>query len=372
MKMFFFFILFFGLGKSTFAQDDHYAAERIFVSIPKSQTQTSADIAAYINSHFHSDKQKVAAIYSWITMNIKYDADSIHYVILDEDNEQRVSFALRRKKGVCENFAAVFTDLCSQCGINSYVVEGFTKQGGYVDASAHVWCVALVDNKWDFYDPTWDAVRVGSNNFNLQYKYFNVPPVDFIQTHFPFDPIFQLLNYPIRYNDFAMGNTQPVNRKNYFNYPDSLEAFQKMSRLSQYASEESRIENAGWPANKIETKLKRIRLQAEVLNQDNDADLYNSAVSDYNAAINYLNNFLSYRNNQFQPPKSKEEVEKIFQNVSISIESANLKLKKINSSGATLQLDTGDIQRKLNDLQTNLKQQENYFKNYTDSSNSGK
>ncbi len=95
--------------------------------------------------------------------------------------------------------------------------------------------------------------------------------------------------------------------------------------------------------------------------------MYNSAVADYNAAINYLNNFLTYRNNQFQPKKPEEEIDNIFQNVSILIASANLKLKKINSSAATLQLDIGDIQKKLSGLQTNLKQQEIFYKNYTDS-----
>src|SRR5690242_15377433 len=107
---------------------DHFAAEKVYVNIPASRTATSAAIAGYINSHFQTDQQKIAAIYSWITRNIKYDADSIHYVILDEDNHERVSFALRRKRGVCENFAALFTDLATQCGINSFVVEGFTKQ----------------------------------------------------------------------------------------------------------------------------------------------------------------------------------------------------------------------------------------------------
>ncbi len=367
MKSFLILMLFFYLGKSAFAQNDHFSSERIFVNIPNSQTYTSSDIAAYINSHYRSNKEKIAAIYSWITMNIKYDADSIHYVILDENNEERVSFALRRKKGVCENFAAIFTDLCNQCGISSFAVEGFTKQGGYVDKGAHVWCIAFVDDKWGLYDPTWDVAAPRSNNFNPLFQYFNMPPIDFIQTHLPFDPVFQLLNYTITYNDFERGNIQSVNRKIFFNYKDSLEAFQKMDRLSQNISEESRIENAGWPTKKMETKLKRIRFQVEVLNQDNDADLYNSAVADYNAALNYLNKFLTYRNNQFQPAKSKEEVENIFQNVSILEASANLKLKKINSSTATLQLDTGYLQKKLNDLTNNLKQQELFYKNYTDS-----
>lgn len=365
MKSFFVLIMCFLLNQSAFAQD-HFAARRVYVGIPSSQTTTSAGIAAFINSHYDSDDKKIEAIYSWITANIKYDSDSIHYVILDEDNEERVCWALRRKRGVCENFAAIFTDVATQCGINSLVVEGFTKQGGSLDRTPHVWCVANVNNKWRLYDPTWDAGRVGSTGFDPYYRYFNVAPEEFIQSHLPFDPVFQLLNYPITYKDFVRGNTAGNNSKIYFNYNDSLRAVKNMNRLSRYASEESRIENAGWPYDKIETKLKRIRFQMEVLNQDSDADLYNDVINDYNSAINYINVFLNYRNNKLQPQKSASEIQILFQNVDELIASANEKIRSIKRSKAVLQLDTGDIQKKLDDLTNNLKQQRLFYKTYSD------
>ena len=164
-------------------------------------------------------------------------------------------------------------------------------------------------------DPTWDAGRVGSTGFDPHYKYFDVPADEFIQTHLPFDPIFQLLNYPINYNDFVRGNFTKTNHKNYMNYNDSLSAIKKLDRLSRYERELARIENAGWPPSKIDTKIKRLKFQMEVLNQDSDADLYNAAVDDYNAAINSLNVFLNYRNNQFKPKKSVAEMQILFQNV---------------------------------------------------------
>jgi hypothetical protein len=365
MKLLTIFVPFFFMISITNAQN-YFAVERMYVNIPSSQIATSAGIAAYINSHYQTDANKLAAIYSWITANIKYDADSIHFVILDEDNEDRVRWALRRKRGVCENFAAIFTDLATQCGITSFAVQGYTNQAGFIDRSPHVWCVAYVDNKWNLYDPTWDAARFGSSNFDPRYKYFDVAPEEFIQNHLPFDPAFQLLNYPVNYNDFVRGNTLENKRKNYFNYNDSLKAFIIMDRLSQYASEESRIENAGWPLSKIETKLKRIKFQMEVLNQDSDADLYNAVVTDYNAAINSLNIFLAYRNNQFQPEKSNAEIQILFQDVQNLIATANEKIKRINRSKATLELDAGDIQKKLDNLEINLKQQQIFFKNYND------
>ena len=162
-----------------------------------------------------------------------------------------------------------------------------------------------------------------------------------------------------------MGGAGRQNSKTYFNYLDTLNEYRKMDRLSQYLSEESRIKKMQWPASKIDTKLKTLSLQIEILNQDDDADLYNAAVDDYNSAISAFNFFIAYRNNQFQPAKSNEEVNNIFQNIKRLILSANLRLEKISRSTATLQLNTGDIQKKINDLKSNLQVQESFYKNYT-------
>ncbi|HZI69367.1 MAG TPA: transglutaminase domain-containing protein [Hanamia sp.] len=363
MKLALVLIILFLVTQFVVAQD-HFAAERIYVNIPKSQTNSSAGIAAYINSHFDSDDKKVAAIYSWITANIRYDADTIHYVILDEDNEERVSWALKRKKGVCENFAAIFTDVATQCGINSFVVEGYTKQSGTVDHTPHVWCVAYVNNKWELFDPTWDAGRVDVTNFDPHYNFFNASPEEFVNTHLPFDPVFQLLNYPINYKDFVRGNTSENKQKAFVNFNDSLEAMINLDRLSRYAVEKARIENAEWPADKIDMKVRRINFQMEILNQDTDVDLYNGAVADINKAVSVLNTFLTYRNNNFQPGKSPEEVQFIFYDVQQLIANGDDKIKRLKASKATLQLETADLETKLENLKNNLDQQKSFYKNY--------
>ncbi len=357
MRRALFFITFLCGANFTFAQQEVY--------IPAAETHNAADIAAFINNHFHSDDEKISAIYNWITNNIKYDADSMHYVILDEDNEQRVSVALRRKRGVCENFAAIFNDLCNKCGIHSFAIEGYTRQTGSIDRSPHVWCAAFADGEWNLYDPTWDAGYIRNGGFinHVQNNYFKMSPGVFIQTHLPFDPMFQFLNYPVTYKEFISGKTGEQSEKNYFNYKDSIDAFTKMNPLDQYLSVINRIKKSNWPASKIDTKLKRIRLEIEVRYQDKDVALYDSSVADYNRAINYLNNFLSYRNNQFQPAKSNQELQEVFVNIRNLIADANAKLKEVNLSDATLTLNTGGLQQKLDDLFANVKQQEIFLKN---------
>lgn len=349
------------------AQNNTEETSAIRKASPISKSQSSREIADFINSHYHSEDQKVLAIYSWLVNNIQYDNDSLHFVVLDEDNDQRVSYALRRRKGVCENFAAIFSDLCTKCGIPSFEISGLTKQGSSVASQGHMWCAAFVDNAWNLYDPTWDAVWEG--NSTREYNYFKVSPAVFIQSHLPFDPLFQFLNYPINYHDFVTGSEGRKNEQNYFNYLDSLKSYLQLDKISQYAREESRIKKMQWPSSKIDTKIKRLQFQAEVLSQDNDADLYNAAVADYNNAIHDLNIFLIYRNNHFQPLKSIQEVNRIFKNISSLIESANSRLQKISQSTANLQLDTGDIQKKIQDLTNTMKAQALFYKNYTASAN---
>lgn len=371
MKLLIISICFFYCAIPANAQDvnDYSYVDRIALNIPLSQTNSTTDIAAYIKNNFNTESKKVRAAYTWVTTNIKYSTDSIHRVILNEDRDQKVTYALRRKKGVCENFAAIFNDICVKSGINSYVIEGYTKQNGSIDRTSHVWCSALVNNKWYLYDPTWDAGFSSNGGFlsNIATKYFQILPEEFIQTHIPYDPIFQFLNYPVTYKEFSNGNTEVNSRKSYFNFIDSISVYEKMDSLKRYLSALSRIERNGAPPSKSGIKMKQIKLEVELIYQDKDMDNYNSAIADYNDAIVIFNNFINYRNTQFQPAKKDAEIEEGFNEITKLVSSANLKLSEVSSSKATLMLDTGDIKKKLDDLTLHVKEQKNFLKNYLSS-----
>ncbi len=328
------------------------------LNIPDAQATSTGDIAAYINNHFKTDDEKLRAIYIWIITHIQYSGDSIHRIILMEDREQLVTFAMRRKKGVCENFAAIFDDLCRKCGLKSFIVEGYTKQNNSLDKTSHAWNIVFAGNKWWPCDPTWDAGQP-------DYTYFKVSPEVFIKTHWPFDPLFQLLNYPITYKEFYNGNAYTKNSTAYFNYMDSINEYEKSSPVKKYVSASFRIQNNGAPYKLIRDKLSQLRLEAELIYQDKDSALYNNAVADYNNAINNFNAFLTYRNNQFKPQKTDAEIQSLFSEIENRIDSARANLKEINQSKAILTLDTGDIEYALNNLLNHLNEQKTFLKNYT-------
>ncbi|MDQ6902451.1 MAG: hypothetical protein M3139_05495 [Bacteroidota bacterium] len=362
------FLLVCGIEKSV-AQDDntYYEADRIALSIPVSQTNSTANIAAFINTHFNTDTKKVRAIYTWVTSNIKYDADSVHRVILLEDKEQLVTSALKRKRGVCENFASIFSDICNKAGLPSFVVEGYTKQNSSVDKSTHAWCTTRSDNKWFLYDPTWDIGFAFSNNSTgNKTNYFQISPSEFIQSHMPFDPMFQLLNYPESFQAFNNGNIGNDNHTPYFNFDDSLNHYKDLDPLNKYMAIVSRIKNNGAANAKVNTKLTQLKLEMEIIYQDADSVLYNGAIADYNKAVNELNNFLNYRNNHFTPIKTTGEVQALFSGVNQKIFTARAKLVKVNQSKANLNLDTGDITFALDKLAERVKEQQAFLKSSQD------
>ncbi len=341
--------------------DQYRNIDQIILAIPSTETNTTTDISAYIKKHFTTEEEKVRAAYTWVSNNIKYDKDSLHRVILEEDHYERVTFALRRKRGVCENFAAIFNSLCIENGVQSFFIDGLSAENGRINRQPHAWCAAKIGKDWFLFDPTWDA-GLGSNGRKGKTGFYKITPADFLQTHYPYDPIFQFLNYPLNFDEYSKNVSASGNQ--YFNYADSIKVYQNTDSLSRYLSQLSRIEKNQWAPSLIDTKRKQLKLEIELVYQDNDMANYNSAVIDYNIAIEILNNFLKYRNNQFFPLKSDEEVQQIFNVITAKIKSANAKLIKINQSEATLLLDTGDVQKKLDNLVINLQQQKNFLKDY--------
>lgn len=363
----FFFVFNNGIAQD---QSKNQSVDRTILSIPVSQTSTTDDIATFINNHFDTDGQKIRAAYTWVTTNIKYDTDSIHRVILNEDKNEKVTYALRRRKGICENFAAIFYDICTKSGITTYIIEGYTKQNGSVDRTAHVWCSAFIDKKWYLFDPTWDAGFINRGTFvsSAATTYFQLDPADFIQTHMPYDPLFQFLNYPVSYEEFSGTGKKTNSKRSFFNFTDSLIAYESMDPLTQYMTSFQRIKEATNAVSVMrDTKLKQLKLETELIYQDRDMALYDSSVEHYNSAIIIFNAFINYRNNQFTPAKTNDEVMRMFDKMSKLIASANINLQEIKSSKAVLALDTGDIQKKLNDLSGKMKEQKNYLKTYLSS-----
>ena len=362
MRKWIFLLTFFCFNQSSNAQSfDERQVDNIMMNIPASQTISTTAIAEYVKQNFDKDRKKIRAIYSWVASNIKYDTDSANVINLGTDPDAKITAALRRRRGVCENYAAIFNDICLKAGLTGFIVDGYTKQNGVIDKTGHSWCAVLVDNDWLLCDPTWDE-RTG----NTQWLF--VPPSEMIASHMPFDPMWQLLEHPVSHQQFYSGNIYQNKNQPYFNYKDSIAAYIKMDSLQRFRSTAFRIEQSGLYNNLVRDRHEFTKMNIEIIREDKDVDLYNSSVAYLNDATAIYNNFVQYRNEQFMPAVPDKAMENLLEGINTKLLDAHKNLDEIERTAAVFIFSTEDLRNKLNSLAARVKEQKEFLNLYLSTS----
>ena len=115
-------------------------------------------LAQEMRAQYPDDRQFVAAVLSWFNReNFVY---TMSPPLLNEDTADEFLFDTRR--GFCEHYASAFVVLLRAAGIPARVVTGYqggtmNPRGGYMivrQSDAHAWAEALIDGRWQRYDPT--------------------------------------------------------------------------------------------------------------------------------------------------------------------------------------------------------------------------
>nr|WP_319400851.1 transglutaminase domain-containing protein [uncultured Carboxylicivirga sp.] len=179
---------------------------------PKSFKHTD-DLAKRINKDYKSDKDKAAAIYTWIALNVEYDVKTFYsnkntsveysYQTLEEKEaiekeifNKIVESTLRKKEAVCEGYASLYKALCDQCRLECVIVSGSSKNsyrqiGKEPKISDHAWNAVMINGQWYLLDATWGAGSVdpSTRKFIKEFTdgYFMLPADRFFTQHFPQD-----------------------------------------------------------------------------------------------------------------------------------------------------------------------------------------
>jgi Transglutaminase-like superfamily len=340
--------------------------DKTALQLPDSLSRTTEDISKYINSHFKTEPEKTRAIFIWIASNIQYDIDNMFAINFYATLEEKISKPLKTRKGICENYAALFSEICSKSGIKSFVVEGYTKQNGFADYIPHAWCAARVDSSWFIFDPTWGSGFIAAGKFvkKINNTYFKSAPSVIIKSHMPFDYLWQFLNYPITNQEFYEGKTAQNTSKGFFNYTDSIQVFETQDRINQLISTSYRIEKNGVKNSMVFDRLQHIKLEIENDKTNKAVNLYNGAVVTSNEAINNFNAFIQYRNNQFIPMKSDPEIQNMIDTVSIMLKTANEKMMQISDPNANTSLLTAQLNKSIQEISIRVKEQQDWLALY--------
>lgn len=205
----------------------------LFLTV-SARAQQPDSLAQAVTRHAETEREKVEAIFQWITQNIAYalpGGRKDYPVLTDEpvldtshDGREGLRFTARqvllRREAVCEGYARLFKVLCAAVGVQAEIVSGYVRTGSAKKfGSNHSWNAVRIDSTWYLADPTWASgfISMASGRFVNAYDpfYFLTPPDQLARTHFPDDPRWLLLPSVARFPEFRR---QPFRQKAFIKY----------------------------------------------------------------------------------------------------------------------------------------------------------
>jgi len=343
------------------------------------RAQTTTEVAEFVNSNFSTEQDKVRAIFIWVASNISYDVPNMFAINLNETREEKIRRTMRSRVGVCENYAAIFNEICGKCGLTADVVVGYTRQPAYTSFVRHGWNAVKVNGTWQLFDPTWGSGVIMDDRFvrKINDEYFNVSPSALIHTHMPYDPMWQLSYHPINSKDFD--DSRFMGKGDYFSFPDTIAHYLTLSENEKLKAEARRLSANGITNQSMQDRLANLHANLEVHDhnakveqQNKVVDVYNEAVNDMNKGVNALNDFINYRNRQFKPARPDAEIKAMLDNADKHIASAQNKLKSIRGVYDKIDEMMVQVQKNIADLTKTLDDQKEWLEQYMGKSKLGR
>jgi hypothetical protein len=325
--------------------------------------KTAPDITAYLVKDLSTQTEKVRAIYYWITHNIRYDVSQFKNTDINYSYGERnlLNEVLQNRQGVCQHYSELFNACCRYAGIKSYIISGYTKMDGEIARLSHAWNVVVIDGNYFDVDATWAAGYIDKNKFTAQFNdvYFLVSPAEFIKTHIPFDPIWQLLDNPISNKDFLTGDFSKLKTHSNYNFSDSIKAVSGLDSLSNLIRMNRRISNGGLTNDLIRNYVSR--------NQFNITQLkYNLAMGEFNKGVESYNIYIAGKNKQFNGTSMEnDKILELLSTARTHTETAEAGIKFLNTDNKTMLRNIDNVLGSIENLKANISNEEDFMKKYT-------
>ena len=221
VKAFLFILIFLPLRfYSQVGQTNFYEIDTKVESIPVAKADTLAKQLASLGK---TDREKVRAIFRWITEHIDYNVMPfgrskkipLQFYKEPEDsslalpplNERIATKVLNMGVAFCEGYSRLFKTLCDHAGIKAEIIYGYVRTNNNRRfAVNHAWNSVYIDSAWYLLDVTWASGFVTyGNEYIRRYNdfYFLTEPAEFIRDHYPEDLQWTLLKYPPVYREYS-------------------------------------------------------------------------------------------------------------------------------------------------------------------------
>jgi len=193
-------------------------------------------LANQITKDFTNDIDRVRAVYTWLTLNVSYDLQTlyngdaqINFSYSDQEDLRRklaainthtVNKTLRTKKAICEGYAQTFKKVSELMSIPCMLVGGFSKVdvddiGTNPAVENHAWNAVKINKKWYLVDATWGAGYTNGNKWMQRQDnfFFLTDPNKFALTHYPSEREWLFTNKSITKKQFY---ESPIYDKSFF------------------------------------------------------------------------------------------------------------------------------------------------------------
>ncbi|MBI3134715.1 MAG: hypothetical protein HYZ14_08595 [Bacteroidetes bacterium] len=163
-------------------------------------------LSKYLASGAQTDEDKVLIFSYWIAKNISYNLKEAR----EHHRTNKTAYeVLRNQNAVCEGYAILFQQFCLDQEIPCYVVYGhgygnFIKRAFSMAHMRHAWNVVYLNGQWKLLDVTWASGEMKHTDFEKtrELSWIFADPSEFIKTHYPNDPRWQLLKSPASRREF--------------------------------------------------------------------------------------------------------------------------------------------------------------------------
>lgn len=343
------------------------------ILIPDSLTYNTKNIAQYINVNYITDSAKVQAVYFWLADHISYNVSQMFALDFYKKKTEIISDALKTRSAICQGYAETMKAICDELAMPSEVVLGYVKQDGFVSFLPHAWITAKVNGTWKLYDPTWGAGGIRDNQFikKLNANYYDVKPEEFIKTHMPFDPIWQLQNYPLTSQEFY--DNKPIKTKSnaYINFSDSIDIYRQQNEIDKLYSESNRVNKNGITNTLTIDYIRRLQVEIEnyKIKETNEKQLkvveqLNQINDSLNACVNDFNEYVKFRNNQFTPEKEDAELNKFYSGMESKLSNAKTMLYALNNYPDNFVRNVEQLEKNIQELEPRIKEERLFVDKY--------
>ncbi len=215
---------FFLICASANAQTDYSRADSFAINFREPYLD-AADLAKRLVAPFETEVERTRVLFTWIANNINYDCKKFknppnHSVSAQSKEElvrkrqemeaKELAKSFKAKRGVCSDYSNIFKAMCDAVGLECEVVVGdardFHRPYRNNQNNSHAWNAVKLDGQWQLFDVTWAAgyVNPEMTKFTRRFfpGFFRTDPAWFIQSHFPDDEKWQLLEQPITKKQF--------------------------------------------------------------------------------------------------------------------------------------------------------------------------